>query len=352
VAKAAGVSVATVSRVMNGLPGVQASTVAHVQAAIKDLGYVRQRARTVRRSIPDSSKLTHNSIAFITLGNDRNWLQMPVAAAFFTGMQRGASAHGLRLVIDEMVQLDRPANVLVDRQVDGAIVIVSSDIPVSQYRDTFAFVQKYVPTVWAMNANTVTAEVDHIAADHHGIGQLAYDFLKKSGCNSFGYFTDYPTWPIMRLRGQSFLNGALDDQAPAVTYATVSEDTKYSLIAFGPRVVTAPNLNQLVSTFVKDKRRPEGLFICNDRVTSSVYPLLIAQGVQPGRDVKVISCDAEEPRLAGLDPRPMSIDIGAEEIGHRSVVRLINRIRRPNAVPILINVAPRLSSPPSPDRFA
>jgi DNA-binding LacI/PurR family transcriptional regulator len=293
------------------------------------------------------SRLKLNSIALMTLGHGRGWLELPVAGAVFSGIQRGASSHGLRLGIDEMPSLDRPPRILVDREVDGIIVIVSSEIPISMYPAAFALLQKYVPVVWAMNAGLAGAEVDHVAPDNIGIGQIAYNYLRKQGCKRLGFLTADPAWPMMRTRGQSFLNCALDDQFPATAYVAAAPGVEHSVVAYGREIVTAPTLPSLVTSLVQHWDRPDGLFVCNDATTGAIYPLLQAAGIQPMRDIHIISCDAEEARLSGLYPRPMSIDIGAEEIGYRSVLRLLNRIQRPAGAPIIINVAPRLAPPPA-----
>jgi DNA-binding LacI/PurR family transcriptional regulator len=89
--------------------------------------------------------------------------------------------------------------------------------------------------------------------------------------------------------------------------------------------------------------RPDGLFVACDRTTAELYPVLARHGLQVGRDIKIVSCDNEQIRLSALHPRPASIDIGAEEIGFRSVVRLLARLRRPQEGPIVIQVSPRLA---------
>jgi DNA-binding LacI/PurR family transcriptional regulator len=61
----------------------------------------------------------------------------------------------------------------------------------------------------------------------------------------------------------------------------------------------------------------------------------------------IVSCDNEEIRLGALVPRPASIDIGAEEIGFRAVVRLRARMQRPQGLPLVIQVAPRLVAAPA-----
>jgi DNA-binding LacI/PurR family transcriptional regulator len=75
---------------------------------------------------------------------------------------------------------------------------------------------------------------------------------------------------------------------------------------------------------------------------SYVHPMLAAHGLRIGEQVEVVSCDAETARLEAMHPRPASIDIGADEIGFRAVVRLLARIKRPQDRTVSILVAPKL----------
>ena len=88
--------------------------------------------------------------------------------------------------------------------------------------------------------------------------------------------------------------------------------------------------------------RPTGLFVSNDYAAVQIYPILQQMGVVPGRDITIISCDNEEIRLAGLQPRPASIEVGAEEVGWQAVRRLVSRMENADEPAILINVAPRV----------
>jgi len=65
--------------------------------------------------------------------------------------------------------------------------------------------------------------------------------------------------------------------------------------------------------------------------------------VRVGHDVSVISCDNDDVRLAMLNPRPMSIDLAADEIGRRAMLRLVGRMRKPSEPPLRTLVAPRLA---------
>jgi DNA-binding LacI/PurR family transcriptional regulator len=346
VAKVAGVSTATVSRVMNGQPGVRPETVAQVRAVMLQLNYTRLRTRSPRkRNSTRSAKLRTGSIAVITIGHGQNWLMQPIMASVLRGIQRGVTTNELRLILGEMSSPSKPSQLLVDRQIDGAIVFLSSDVPIAMYEATFAAMQRYAPVVWAMGIGTALGGVDHVAPDNIGIGHLAYSYLRGLDCKRPAFLTMNPNWALMRLRGQSFLNSAFDDGRPPTVYA-VADDPKH-VAPYSGRIVSAPSLPELIKAFAEDSSRADGLFIGNDSTTSQVYPLLAQQAIAIGSELRVVSCDAEDARLAGLHPRPASIDIGAEEIGYRCVNRLLNRIERPHGPPLIIQVTPRLDSLPA-----
>jgi hypothetical protein len=150
--------------------------------------------------------------------------------------------------------------------------------------------------------------------------------------------TAYPKWAMMRNRGQIF--GALAHDAGVDWSHYVVSSSPRDGDLFGPRTVVMPTLESLVEQFVKASPRPTGLFIGHDATTAWSHPMLLRMGVVPGRDVKVVSCDNEETRLAGLDPRPPSVDIGSGDVGAVSVRRLAVRIDQPDEAPVMIKVAP------------
>ncbi|MGC4030980.1 MAG: LacI family DNA-binding transcriptional regulator [Tepidisphaeraceae bacterium] len=174
VAKAAGVSTATVSRVLNGLPGVRAETIAQVKAAVDELAYKPQRVRVARKRTPRGTKLRTGNIAVITLGHGRSWLEWPVLASVVGGIQRATQGHDLRLILGEMPDVSKPSPLMTDRQIDGAIVFMSSDVPVVQYEATLKAMMKHVPVVWAMGMEIAAGGVDHVTSDNVGIGHAAY----------------------------------------------------------------------------------------------------------------------------------------------------------------------------------
>lgn len=347
VAKAAGVSTATVSRVLNDFPGVRIETVQQVRAAVAALRYTPLRVRkphpgTGSNGLSRSSLKTGN-IAVITVGHDSGWLQLPVMASVVSGIQRAAAELGQRLILEELRDVTKPAALIAGKKIDGAVVFLGSGRPLASYAEALRVLKSSVPIVWAMGMETTSSGIDHVSSNNVGIGQIAYDYLAGQGCTRLAYFTSEPSWLFMRLRGQAFLNAALDDGQVATAYVV----TNNPLLAqsFGVSVRAAPTFEACVESMVQGPERPDGVFVANDAMVARLYPILGRLGIKPGRDIKIISCDNETVRLSALEPRPVTIDIGAEEIGYRAAMRLKGRWQHPDHPPLLIQVAPRLVLP-------
>jgi DNA-binding LacI/PurR family transcriptional regulator len=99
---------------------------------------------------------------------------------------------------------------------------------------------------------------------------------------------------------------------------------------------------RLASDMPRGGEGPLGLFVSRDEETVHVYRLLRENGVEPGRDVVVISCDNEFVRLSTLHPRPATIDLQAAQIARHAVRRLGARIKHRDEPPVRILVNPHL----------
>jgi DNA-binding LacI/PurR family transcriptional regulator len=111
---------------------------------------------------------------------------------------------------------------------------------------------------------------------------------------------------------------------------------------YGSGAIMQSALPELIEAFAKLSPRPDGLFIDRDSTAVRVYPLLQKFGIQPGRDLTVISCDNDEMALSALSPRPATIDLASEELGCRIVRRLLLRIENLDEPPIMIQTMPQL----------
>jgi len=347
IANHAGVSTATVSRVLNNFPGVRAETARQVRESLEALNYQPAQLRRGRRySIGTAQRPRRRtgSIAIITLGQGRDWLQLPVLAASVAGISRGAKELGLRLLLDEVLDVTHPLPASITREVDGAVVFLSSLVEQASNQQALAAFGQALPAVWVMGGGTSLSNVDHISPDNHAIGHLAFHYLKDHGHRDVAFLTSLPSWPVMRVRGQSFAAAAHESGAVRCSSYLLSDDARDADI-FGRRGVVESDLATLVERLASARPRPTGLFVSTDAMTVQLYPLLRRHGLRPGQELLIVSCDNEQIRLSGLSPRPASIDIGSEEAGWRAVHRLANRLQHPEEPPVRIHVAPRLVAP-------
>jgi len=343
VAKLAGVSIATVSRVINDLDNVRGETAEQVRAAMKQLGYTPPRVkrgpksgrrRTVHQALPSGQ------IAVLTLGGVQNWLTMPVMASVVSGITREARELDVWGVLDEMPNAGELSPIFRRREVDGAVVFCD---PGGSNLTDLIQLHQHVPLVWVMGGEDALVNVDHVSPDNGGIGRLAFDYLAQAGCRHFAFITDGPNWPFMRLRAQAFGNAARDSGRFVSNYLLNQQNVQRE--AYGGDVCVRESIEEMMAELARRLPESAGLFVPTDLLLTRLHPLLVQHKLWNSPKLRIVSCDNENERLSLLNPRPTSIDIQGEEIGRMAVRQLVQRLKRPDAPPARMQLAPRLVVP-------
>jgi DNA-binding LacI/PurR family transcriptional regulator len=339
VAKIAGVSTSTVSRVLNELPNVRPEIAEQVRAAMESVGYTIPKVRRGPKSGPRNNGPRTGQIAVITIGHSLRWFELPIMGAMLAGVSQAAREANLRVFLEEMLNDAAPTELVRQRNIAGAIVFMNSAKP----DEVLGTISQHVPVVWVANGEASATKTDQVSTDDASVGYLAYRYLQDQGCERLAYISADPQWAFMRVRGQSFANSAADEGKSITFYLRSSPEP--IIKSYGGQAVIGENIEELVQRFAAAKPRFDGLFIPTDLLTSQVYPLLYRHGIKPGRDLKIISSDNEQIRLQSLTPRPATIDIGPEAIGRAAVRRLMRRIADPAEAPARIRIAPSVVLP-------
>ena len=337
IAEQAGVSIATVSRVLNNSRPVDPEIADRVRKAVVQLGMAKQMRRRNRGA---SVKVdTTSTIAIVTLGHSyREWFKLPVIAEVVAELSRVAQEMDIGVLMTEMMTPAELSPVLSRPEVRGALVFISSDTPFTT-RDV-SVLRARMPVVRVMGSQLAPTDVDHVSPDNTAVGYLASQYLLASGIRELAYLTTRPSWDFSMQRGLGFLAGAAKAGIRPRVY--LQETGSESIDVYGPQVVREGTVEGLVDHLARTRKGPVGLFVFCDAATAQVYPLLRARGLEPGRDVVVVSCDNESARLSSLHPRPATIDLNSPEIAHLAVTRLARRISHRNEPPARILVNPRL----------
>ena len=206
VAAEAGVSLKTVSRVVNGEPGVTPVTERRVREAIEALGFRRN----------DSARLLRTGQA-ATIGLVVEDIGDPFYSALMRGVESVARARG-SLVLIGSSEADAGtehelALALCARRVDGLIVIPTSD----DHRYLLSEMRAGVPVVFADRPPGQIA-ADTVLSDNVGGSRQATAHLIAGGHRRIGYLGDSPDIFTARQRHDGYLK-AMSEAGVPVTQA-------------------------------------------------------------------------------------------------------------------------------------
>ncbi len=330
VARLAGVSSSTVSRVINNHPRVADETAKAVRAAMDKLKYTP----SDRRPGPKPGVAAGRgglTVAFLVLGTSKD-RTTPAFEDLMRGVAEGAARFDLKLVFHHLSDPDALPQQVANGTVNG--LLLHGTIPSAATRERL----RQIPTVWLMGNRRRPDWGDQVMPDVYDIGDKAARYLVSRNHANLAFVNlDHGHWPF-RAASQSFASRAVDRGATCevVERARSDDERRY----WPDHAATAAE--ELVKRFLRLRPRPTGLFVADDQQVAIVQPALQRAGVSIGPgETEIISCNNERPYLIGLSPRPAEIDIRVETIGMRGVERLLWRLNNRAVVErILTSIEP------------
>ncbi|MFI7100670.1 LacI family DNA-binding transcriptional regulator [Streptomyces sp. NPDC050161] len=313
VAARAGVGLKTVSRVVNGEPGVTPDTERRVQEAITALGFRRNdSARTLRKGRTASIGLVLEDLADPFYG--------PLSRA----VEEVARSHGALLIngssAEDPAREQELALALCARRVDGLVVIPAGD----DHRYLEPEIAAGVATVF-VDRPPGRIDADVVLSDNFGGAQDAVAHLIANGHRRIGFIGDRPRIHTARERLRGYRTAMAAAGLPV-------DDSWVSLGATGPGRVRA------AATAMLEAAEPvTALFAGNNRVTVTVVRVL---GEHP-RPVALVGFDDFE--LADL-VRP-AITVVAQDparIGRTAAGLLFRRLDGTDEAPRRVEIPTRL----------
>ena len=353
VAKIAGVSHGTVSRVINARPGISPDTIRAVRLAMAEVGYVppppeKRRGRTAApygnglpALSPTEGAARIGMIGLLVFDESLSILNEPVIASAMAGIEASLAENGIGLQLAQVSQPDRLPAMIDPEHIDGVLFTANRVTPAIRSKLTELRAVRFLSSIADLDEEVW---VDHIMPDNQQIGVMAARYLARRGHQRVAFIEATPRRLNFHERGNAFCLAAqnLGLVASRVMVNKQQRDELYPSIS-DVRAWLAEAVDQILAI----NPRPTGLFVPSDRHTSLVYQLLAERGIKigpanAGGHVEIVSCDNEESRLEPLSPRPASIDIGAVEIGRRAVRRLLIRLQHPEESPVRVLVPPKL----------
>ncbi|MFD4259509.1 LacI family DNA-binding transcriptional regulator [Streptomyces sp. NPDC058534] len=314
VARVAGVSAQTVSRVLAGHPNVQAATRAKVMAAVDQLGYRRNNAARML------SSGRSRTIGVVTLRSS-----FYSRAAVTSGIESAAHGAGYAVSTATATSLDTSGietalAQLADQGVEGIILSVPL-IHTSERMEQFT---RSIPTITIDGSRTDATEV--VAVDQAMTAQLATRHLLELGHDTVWHIAGPGEWLEAASRREGWREAL---QAAGRTVPPPLEGDWSPASGYRNGLVLA--------------RIPEvtAVFVASDEMAFGVIRALHELGRRVPEDISVVGVDDIE--LAEYcSPSLTTVAQPFNDMGTLAVAHLLRQISAPGAVPKPASVEPRL----------
>ncbi|MBB3397059.1 MULTISPECIES: LacI family DNA-binding transcriptional regulator [unclassified Rhizobium] len=273
VAKAAGVSNKTVSRVINGEPYVTEETRERVEKAIRDLGYIpNMAARLIRSSRSNTFGIITDYVS-----------TTPYSVDIVRGIQDWANAHGKTILMANTGgSSEREAEIwkmFQSHRIDGVLYV-------TMYRRTVDPVagDVQIPTVM-INCRPETNELlPSIEPDDYQGAQDLTRYLFDKGHRKIGYIRLNPILLGAQLRLEAFRKTTAD-------FGIAESDLSIRLGMEGPVGAEKNYVFAVATEMLQQKERPTAIMSGNDEMTIQVYIAAMALGLRIPEDVSIVGFD-------------------------------------------------------------
>ncbi|MGQ9456472.1 MAG: LacI family DNA-binding transcriptional regulator [Armatimonadota bacterium] len=315
VARLAGVGKGTVSRVLNGHPGVSEKTAAKVRQTIRQLGYTPNvQARRLARNKSDLICFVLSNRDFL---HEFHSLVLKGVESYCSNSNRDLVFALWRYPLDEDPEYVAPPRIITNRgSVDGAILAGTNHVKCVK-----KIVELGAPCV-AFGNNligcTSMSEVDSVWYDEVPGTQQAIKYLAGLGHRHIKFVANISV-PWFARNYRAYSEAMLDcGLAPAL----VSINDTFDYVEIGERGVKE----------ILDSGEPTtAIFAGNDVVAVSVIRALTRRGIKVPEDISVLGFD-DSPRCLESDPKLTSVHVPKETLGAECARFLIEKISAPEKV--------------------
>ncbi|MFF0291249.1 LacI family DNA-binding transcriptional regulator [Streptomyces sp. NPDC005262] len=306
VARRAGVSKSTVSRVINGEPKVRASVAERIREAVAELGYVPNQA--ARRLVTRRN----NAVAVVVTEPQNRLFVDPYFDCHLRGIRQELARQGVQpvlLFIEEQDDYPRVCNFLGGGHVDGALLFsLRADDPLPDMVEQMGLPAVFGgrPVLGSGHRSDVYTYVD---ADNRGGAREAVRHLVSLGRQRIATITG----PLNQASAIDRLDG----------YRDVLLDIPPQLVAEGD--FTLQGGAGAMALLLDQAPDLDAVFVASDLMASGALRILRKQGRTVPGDVAVVGFDNLTPIAETTEPPLTTVHQDIEEMGRLMARLLCNR---------------------------
>jgi len=309
VAKKAGVSTTTVSKVLNNVPTISEATASRIKEIMKEMDYhPNRRAQNFARQ-------STRTILLVTSLEKNAAFENPHMFETMVGLQNALSKKNYSLNIVGIRKdngLDVLRDVITQKSVDGIVLhisiitkelenlIIEADFP----NIVLGCPEYKTQLCWIDNDNTLS-------------GELAAKHLLSIGYNTIGFIGGRKNdiGSTCRLEG---VKHVLDQQE-------VTVENEY--VQLGESSIESGY--EMMNKLLKSKDKPDAVVCANNYLALGAFKAIQASGIKIPEDIGIVTFDAY-PFTKTTDPNLTTIDIDVYDLGKQAGESILQILKKPN----------------------
>ncbi|EOI03099.1 hypothetical protein UAY_00846 [Enterococcus moraviensis ATCC BAA-383] len=316
IAKKSGVSVSTVSRVLNNHPSVSPTKRAKVQAVIKEEGFqpsmlargmVSNKTQTLAVLVPDI-----NNPYFTALISE---IEIASQALNYSLLLFNTMTAGHNKQKDSSFAEQNTFNTILEKKVDGVIILggeIDKDDPNADYLNALNQLNQQIP-VLIVGQHQENCTAHFVERDLEKGVFLATQHLLALGNRSIGFIGGEPAIKITTQRVAAF-------KKALSLYTTFDESLLYLSDFY-----TEDGYNSMSQLIASKHPLPDAVIAINDHVALGAFRALKDHQLSCPEDIAIASCDAF-PNGEYQTPRITTVNQHNSYLGQIAVDRLLKLI--------------------------
>lgn len=310
VARLAGVSPMTVSRVVNGKVHVRESTRERVMRAVKQLGY------TPNLAASSLAAAQTTRIALVYTNPSEGYLRQ-----LLVGALRGSARAAVQLVVDAWDEVDPEAEREAARVLALSVAGVILPPPLCESPTVVAeLVEAGVPVV-AIASGREESDISRVRVDDFIASREITRHLIALGHRQFGFIQGHPNQTASARRFEGF-RAALEEAGIGLEPAWVQ-----------PGEFTYRSGLKAAEKLLGRKHRPSAIFASNDDMAAAAISVAHRRGLDVPRDLSVVGFD-DTSAATNVWPELTTVRQPIAAMADTAVDILMRRIRRQDATPV------------------
>ena len=322
IASEAGVSIGTVSRVLNRAGNVDPELYQKTMLVIERNNYCPGRRKPARATATADSGKKHGSIA-IMFDSASEWKGSRLVADYMGGIEKTCFSRGYNVVLHMKKSFDDPALLGgLKNSVDGILIkgefICDSPLPGLVDR-----LRRDIPTV-GFGMSYPLCKFPQVSFDNYMAGMLAAEELIKLGHRRIAFVNNNPRHTMFITRSQGFMmamkrhglwanelllehdgaaNGELPEEAP-------------------------PDMSMPLEKILSSGQKITAAVCANDWISTGLYRACSTAGVDIPGDLSIVGFDNMPSICQLVTPKLSSVENPFFQIGELAVNILLDRIER------------------------